>query len=74
MARIVDVPAGLIMRVQGDEIGVCVCSDTEGNPYTPGDSEHLEDSGLCCETVIRTREKLVARRPCESRYRQALVR
>ena len=41
MAETLDVPAGLIMRIVGDEIRVFVSSSTEGNPYHPGDSEHF---------------------------------
>ena len=35
LARILEVPAGLIMRVFPDEIEVLVASSTEGNPYEP---------------------------------------
>ncbi len=58
MARIMDVPAGLIMRVRGDRIEVLVSSQTADNPYHPGYSERLLDSGLYCETVIRSRRDL----------------
>ena len=59
MARAFAVPAGLIMRLSGDEIEVLVSSRTEGNPYRPGDREEFRDSGLYCETVIRNREVLL---------------
>lgn len=58
LASIAGVPAGLIMRVSWPEIEVFVSSRTEGNPYNPGDSEHLPGSGLYCETVIRSQGKL----------------
>ncbi|MGM0431656.1 MAG: GAF domain-containing protein, partial [Spirochaetota bacterium] len=32
--------------------------DSEGNPYHPGDSEYFENSGLYCETVVKTQDKL----------------
>ena len=54
-AQIIGIPAGLIMRITGDDIEVFVSSRTEGNPYKPGDSEHLLGSGLYCERVIRPR-------------------
>ncbi|MBN1812515.1 MAG: GAF domain-containing protein, partial [Anaerolineae bacterium] len=38
---------------------VFVASETEGNPYHPGDKEALMDSGLYCETVIRTKNRLL---------------
>jgi len=58
MAQVMDVPAGLIMRVRGDRIEVLVSSQTADNPYHPGDNEHLWNSGLYCETVIRSRREL----------------
>lgn len=59
MAELADVPIGLIMRIVKDEIEVFIASRTEWNPYTPGNREHLPDSGLYCETVIRTRQPLL---------------
>ncbi len=58
MAELLHVPAGLIMRVNGPDIEVFVSSQTPENPYHPGDKEHLIGSGLYCETVIKTRERL----------------
>jgi PAS domain S-box-containing protein len=59
MAELVRVPVGLIMRRSGANIEVLVSSSTDGNPYHVGDKEHFEDSGLYCETVIKTGEKLL---------------
>jgi len=59
MAMIVGVPAGLIMRLSGEEIEVFVSSRTENNPYKPGDKEHFFDSGLYCETVVRSGDPLL---------------
>ncbi|MBN1811956.1 MAG: GGDEF domain-containing protein, partial [Anaerolineae bacterium] len=50
MAELLHVPAGLIMRMSNSDIEVFVASETEGNPYHPGDKEALMDSGLYCET------------------------
>ena len=58
LSNIIDIPAGLIMRVTDPEIEVFVSSNSEGNPYSPGDKENLWGSGLYCETVIKTKEKL----------------
>ena len=58
LARILDVPAALIMRLQEPYIEVLVSSESEGNPYKPGDKEKVWGSGLYCETVINTRDKL----------------
>ncbi|MFC1563547.1 GAF domain-containing protein [candidate division KSB1 bacterium] len=59
MAEIIDIPAGLIMRIVESDIVVFLSSKSEGNPYKPGDKEHLLGSGLYCETVIRTNDKLL---------------
>lgn len=59
MAELVGVPAGLIMRIDRDDIEVLVSSATEGNPYKPGDKEHLLGSGLYCERVIKTGNRLL---------------
>jgi signal transduction histidine kinase len=59
MAEMLDVPAGLIMRILGENIHVFVSSSTEGNPYHPGDSEHFLGSGLYCETVVTKNHELL---------------
>jgi len=59
MAEMLTVPAGLIMRILGDNIHVLVSSTTEGNPYHPGDSEHFWGSGLYCETVVTKNHELL---------------
>ena len=59
MAELVNVPAGLVMRIADETIEVLVSSRTAGNPYHPGDSEHLANSGLYCETVINSSAKLI---------------
>lgn len=58
VAGLVGVPAALVMRVRGDKIEVAVASRGEANPYVVGDAEHLAGSGLYCETVLRTRDRL----------------
>lgn len=59
MAELAGIPAGLIMRIVQDEIEVFLASQTEGNPYNPGDREHLIGSGLYCESVLKTRKPLL---------------
>ncbi|MFC1477159.1 GAF domain-containing protein [candidate division KSB1 bacterium] len=59
MAAIINVPAGLIMRVVESDIEVFLSSNTEDNPYNVGAKEHLLGSGLYCETVINTNNKLL---------------
>lgn len=58
VAEIAGVPAALIMRLSEPEIGVLVASGDAENPYHAGDSEHVWDSGLYCETVIKTQREL----------------
>jgi signal transduction histidine kinase len=59
MADMLDVPAGLIMRILGENIHVFVSSGTKGNPYHPGESEHFLGSGLYCETVVTNNRELL---------------
>jgi transcriptional regulator with GAF, ATPase, and Fis domain len=66
LAEIAHVPAGLIMRIVNDSIEVFVASNNESNPYHPGESEYLWNSGLYCERVIKTRKKLLVKNALES--------
>jgi diguanylate cyclase (GGDEF)-like protein len=66
MARILNAPAGLIMRLEEDHLSVSIRSETENNPYNVGDSEAWLDSGLYCETVIRSRDRLFVANALES--------
>jgi GAF domain-containing protein len=59
MARQIGVPSGLIMRIVDSDIEVFVSSQTTDNPYHPGEREYLYGSGLYCETVIKTKGKLL---------------
>jgi len=59
LAELCQVPAALIMRMVNSDIEVFVSSKTSGNPYNVGNSEKLIGSGLYCETVIRTKKKLL---------------
>lgn len=59
LAQLLEIPAALIMRLNGEDIEVFVSSNTAGNPYRAGDREHFAGSGLYCEAVIKSREKLL---------------
>lgn len=59
MSRIVSVPAALIMKLDGNQIEVFVSSESKDNPYRPGDREVFDDSGLYCEKVIKSVNKLL---------------
>ena len=53
-ARIIGVPAGLIMRLLDQEIEVFKSSHTEATPYEEGEKAEL-GYGLYCETVVGKR-------------------
>lgn len=58
VAKIVNVPSGLIMRLNEDTIEVFLKSQTKGNPYHVGEKADLI-YGLYCETVIGTQKELL---------------
>ena len=57
LADILHVPAALIMKVDQPYIEVFIASESEGNPYKPGERERLD--GLYCERVITSQERLL---------------
>ncbi|MBN1597287.1 MAG: ATP-binding protein [Bacteroidales bacterium] len=57
-AKIVGVPAGLVMQLKEDSIKVFLKSNTDGNPYEVGEEAKLI-YGLYCETVIGNQKKLL---------------
>jgi len=57
-AAILDVPAGLIMRITKDSMKVFVKSSNPENPYSVGGEDSL-GKGLYCETVIGTDDELL---------------
>ena len=59
MSELIRIPAALIMRLIGSDIEVLIASQADRNPYHPGDSEHFFGSGLYCETVINSNDKLL---------------
>ncbi|MEO1054773.1 MAG: GAF domain-containing sensor histidine kinase [Bacteroidota bacterium] len=58
LAKILDVPSGLIMKLNKDTIEVFLKSETPGNPYKAGEREALA-TGLYCETVIGKQDMLL---------------
>jgi PAS domain S-box-containing protein len=58
IAEIVGVPAALIMKVEPPIIKVFLSSESAGNPYHRDEKANL-NTGLYCETVMRTREPLL---------------
>ena len=57
IAELTNVTASLIMKVDPPYMEVFRTSKSKNNPYNVGDKEEL--SGLYCEEVIKTNEKLV---------------
>ena len=54
-AEILSVPAGLITRLDGEEIEILLSSETEGNPYPAAYTSHYPDSGWYCEHTLKSR-------------------
>lgn len=57
LAKLIGIPAALIMKKENEFMEVFITSNSEGNPYHVGDKEHWH--GLYCETVIKTQRKLL---------------
>lgn len=58
MARIIAIPAALIMRVDPPQIKVFLASHSDGTPYEEEEAAPL-CTGLYCETVMATRKHLI---------------
>jgi two-component sensor histidine kinase len=58
LAHILEVPAALIMKVDGTHIEVFVTSRSDGNPYDHGEQESL-GRGLYCERVMKDKAPLL---------------
>ncbi len=54
-ADILCVPAGLITRIDGNEIEILLSSETEGNPYPAAYTSQYPDSGWYCEYTLKSR-------------------
>jgi PAS domain S-box-containing protein len=53
MARIVDAPVGLLMRVVESDLKVLVASNSDINPYQPGSTEDLQELAHCCDQAFK---------------------
>lgn len=56
LAKIIGIPAALIMKVENDFMEVFISSKSDNNPYHIGHKEHW--NGLYCETVIKLQNSL----------------
>ncbi|MCY1634143.1 GAF domain-containing sensor histidine kinase [Marinifilum sp. D737] len=57
LAETLTIPAALIMRAANQQMEVFITSNSDNNPYHVGDKEDWH--GLYCETVIKSKEKLL---------------
>ncbi|MBU1577853.1 MAG: PAS domain S-box protein, partial [Bacteroidetes bacterium] len=57
LAKIIGIPAALIMKTENEFMEVFISSDSANNPYSPGDKEHWH--GLYCKTVIKSQKELL---------------
>ena len=58
MAQVMQLPAGLVMRVHPQKIEVFINSHSQGNVYQAGELATL-NTGLYCEKVMDTRKELL---------------
>ena len=58
LAEVLRVPSALIMKVEPPNIRVFVRSESKGNPYERDERASL-NTGLYCETVMKTRQLLL---------------
>ncbi|MGD1823039.1 MAG: sensor domain-containing diguanylate cyclase [Pleomorphochaeta sp.] len=66
MAKILKVPAGLIMQITKESMVVFLKSQNEDNPYPVGGSDTL-GHGLYCETVIGNNDELLVENALNSK-------
>lgn len=57
LAETLSIPAALIMKAANQQMEVFITSKSKNNPYNVGDTEDWH--GLYCETVIKSKEKLL---------------
>src|SRR6516165_10474650 len=60
VAEIMHVPSALVMKVEPPNIKVFVSSESNSNPYERNEVAPL-NTGLYCETVMKTRQPLLVR-------------
>ncbi len=58
IAKILDIPSALIMKLEDDKIKVFAKNKDKANPYQINDCETFDGSGLYCEHVIKHQQML----------------
>jgi len=58
IAKVCNVPVALVMKFDAGNISVFSKNEDVNNPYTVGEHEKLQGSGLYCEYVINNQEQL----------------
>ena len=66
ISEISSIPASLIMRLQLDNIEVCVTNKHQDNPFRVGDKEAMTGN-LLCKEVIHTQRPLIVENALKSR-------
>jgi hypothetical protein len=66
IAEIIHVPSALVMKVEPPNIKVFVSSESNSNPYERDERAPL-NTGLYCETVMKTRQSLLVPDACAMR-------
>jgi diguanylate cyclase (GGDEF)-like protein/PAS domain S-box-containing protein len=58
LAEALQIPVALIMHLENDRLFVQIKNESINNPYQIDSSEKCSDSGLYCEAVTQTKERL----------------
>lgn len=67
VARIMDVPTGLLTRFTRENLEVFLASNTEGNPYNKNDKDTL-GIGMFCETVAGKQQEMLVQNSEDTPY------
>lgn len=67
VARIMNVPTGLLTRFTRENLEIFLASDTQGNPYSKEDRDSL-GIGMFCETVAARREEMLVQNTEDTPY------
>jgi len=67
LAEFMEVPVALLMSLNKDELTVFAKNDSILNPFNVGDKENCRNSGLYCERVVDTNQRLFIHNALESK-------
>ncbi len=66
LAEFMEVPVALIMSLTKDEFTIFAKNESSLNPFNVGDTDRCHNSGLYCERVINTNQRLFVNNALES--------